>query len=239
MVYITGDTHRLLHFEKLQKFAKSHPNLTKNDYVIIVGDCGIVWSKETLEESIASYERLPFSVLFIDGNHENFDLLNAYQVENWHGGKTHKISEHIRHLMRGQIFEIEGKTFFTLGGANSTDRETRTEGLDWWKEEAPNAVEIFEANKNLEKVGYKVDYVLTHTIDSWTMKNTSMAKYPFEIFMHERYLDYFDYKINYKHWYFGHFHIDEKITDKKTSLFNKVYKLGTTPKKVYVEENIK
>lgn len=29
----------------------------------------------------------PFTTLFVDGNHENFDLLNAYPVENWHGGK--------------------------------------------------------------------------------------------------------------------------------------------------------
>lgn len=71
----------------------------------------------------------PFTTLFVDGNHEIFDLLNAYPVENWHGGKIHRIAPSIIHLMRGQLFDIEGKSFFTMGGAESHDREFRTIGI--------------------------------------------------------------------------------------------------------------
>ena len=38
-------------------------------------------------------------------------------VAEWHGGKVHRIRPHVLHLMRGQIFELEGCRFFTMGGA--------------------------------------------------------------------------------------------------------------------------
>ena len=52
----------------------------------------------------------------MDGNHENFELLDDYPVSRWHGGKVHFIKESVIHLMRGQIYTIDGKTFFTFGG---------------------------------------------------------------------------------------------------------------------------
>ena len=85
--------------------------------------------KKTLEANLKPYTELPFSVLFVDGNHENFDLLNSYPVEIWKGGKVHRVKPNITHLMRGQVFEIEGKTIFTFGGATSIDRDFRTEGM--------------------------------------------------------------------------------------------------------------
>ena len=41
----------------------------------------------------------------------------------WHGGKVHRIRPHVLHLMRGQIYELEGYRFFTMGGAKSHDIE--------------------------------------------------------------------------------------------------------------------
>lgn len=55
------------------------------------------------------------------GNHENFDRLYQYPVEDWHSGKVHKIRESVLHLMRGQVFEIEEKKIFSFGGASSHD----------------------------------------------------------------------------------------------------------------------
>ena len=41
------------------------------------------------------------------------------------------ISDSICHLMRGQVFDIDGKTFFTFGGGNSIDKAWRTPGVSW------------------------------------------------------------------------------------------------------------
>ena len=62
---------------------------------------------------------LPFTIAFVDGCHENFDLLEQYPIEEWNGGKIHRISENIVHMMRGQVFYIQGKKIFTFGGGIS------------------------------------------------------------------------------------------------------------------------
>lgn len=90
---------------------------------------GVVWDKESLPEYTQHFENIGCNVLFIDGNHENFDMLNEYPVEYWNGGKIHKISEHTYHLLRGQVFDICGKKFLTIGGADSSDREYREEHI--------------------------------------------------------------------------------------------------------------
>ncbi len=227
MIFIVGDTHGKADFNKLTYFANQNPNLTKKDYVIIVGDAGIVKDKETLDELIKLYESLPFFVLFIDGNHENHEMLASYPIDFWNGGKVHKISENIIHLMRGQIFNIEEKTIFTFGGAESTDDKAYLiEGKNWWRTEVPSQEEFEEAVENLLKVDFKVDYIITHTIDanSYYVPPT-MPKYLKRLGKTSTMLNYFQNNVEYKHWYCGHFHEDIKITYKKSVVAYEYIKL--------------
>ena len=83
MIFITGDTHGSIDFAKLRVFAKNNPSLTREDFMIIAGDFGGVWNKTTLENDLKPYEALPFTVLFVDGNHENFDLIFSFPVESF------------------------------------------------------------------------------------------------------------------------------------------------------------
>lgn len=111
-------------------------------------------------------------------------------------------------MMRGEVFEIEGKRFFTFGGATSTDKGWRTEHVSWWKEENFSPSEFDNAVSNLEKVDFTVDYVITHTaprrfvesvpeaVDRISECQTSMLRSDLEPM------------INYKKWFFGHFHLD-------------------------------
>ena len=135
MIYITGDTHGQHDFAKIRTFAYECNIASKDDYLIIAGDFGAIWNEKTLKQDLKPYEDLPFTVLFIDGNHENFDLLNSFPIEMWNDGKIHRIRNNIIHLMRGQVYEIEGKKIFTMGGATSVDRAYRTEYISWWKDE--------------------------------------------------------------------------------------------------------
>ncbi len=124
MIYITGDCHADFRRFSTNIFPEQR-EMTKEDYVIICGDFGGVWNKD--EESprekwdLNWLEDKPFTTLFVDGNHENFDRLYSYPVEKWHGGKVHKIRDSVIHLMRGQVFEIEDRKIFTFGGASSHD----------------------------------------------------------------------------------------------------------------------
>ena len=75
MIYITGDTHSDFSRFSEDKFP-IQKEMTKDDYVIICGDFGGVWTFE--EESNREKEALDwlneknFTTLFVDGNHENF-----------------------------------------------------------------------------------------------------------------------------------------------------------------------
>jgi len=228
MIYVTGDTHGLEDFYKLHIFAGEHPELTLNDYVIIAGDFGAIWSERTLVENLRYYTELPFTVLFVDGNHENFNLLNAYPVEIWNGGKVHKIKPNIIHLMRGQVFEIEGKTIFTFGGATSIDRDYRIEGRSWWPQELPTYDELDEGIANLKRYGNKVDYIITHSCGQRALMYPKLRIYAgVKIACPESHLlSNFEDIVQFKHWYFGHFHIDAQLSDKYTVLINKIVKLG-------------
>jgi len=221
MIVITGDTHGEIDSGKLL-FLKYKEYYKDIKYLIICGDFGGVWSERTLGESLSIFNKLPYKVLFVDGNHENFDLLNSYPISIWHGGKVHIISDNIIHLMRGQVFEIEGHTFFTFGGGTSIDRAIRTEHLSWWREEMPNDEEIKEGKENLKKYNNSVDYVITHSIDKTTLDTMYVPftnREHFVVFKDNVILDWFENNINYKKWFFGHYHMDQMVNDKKICLY--------------------
>lgn len=104
--------------------------------------------------------------MWIDGNHENFDLLKEYPVEEWHGGQVQKITENIIHLCRGSVFELEGRKIFAFGGAESHDKEYRKLGRSMWVEEMPSAEEMEQGRKTLDALGWQVDIVLTHSLST-------------------------------------------------------------------------
>lgn len=229
MIYITGDTHGNHDFGKLIRFADAHPELTKQDFLIIAGDFGAVWSPGTFESRLRTYQALPFTVLFVDGNHENFDMLNSYPEVMWNGGKVHFIKPDIIHLMRGQVFKIEGKTIFTFGGGTSIDKGMRIEGISWWPQELPTYEELDEGFANLKRYGNKVDYIITHSCGQRALM------YPqFRIAAGNKIacpeshiLSNFEDIVDFKHWYFGHFHIDARLSDKYTVLMHEVVRLDS------------
>ena len=98
MLYITGDTHG--DFEKILKWIDDvKPNKDK-DFLFILGDFGYIWdNKRTSSEkdNLDFISCLPFTTLFIDGNHENHERLNSMRVVNFNGGKAHKVYDSIYH----------------------------------------------------------------------------------------------------------------------------------------------
>ena len=155
-IIFTGDIHGSIEAKRLS--FKNFPegrNLTKDDYVIICGDFGCVWDGSNCDKYWLNWlEDRPFTTLFVDGNHENFNLLTnwEYPVKEWNGGLIHPIRPSVLHLMRGQIFTIENKTFFTMGGATSVDKYHRKENISWWPQEIPSYEEMGRGVDNLEKM---------------------------------------------------------------------------------------
>ena len=108
-VYITGDCHR--DFRKLNTDSfPEQKEMGRGDTVIICGDFGFIWDGSKQEQStLRKLAAKDFTIAFIDGCHENFDILERYPAESWNGGMARVIAPNIIHLMRGQIYTIEGK----------------------------------------------------------------------------------------------------------------------------------
>lgn len=237
MIYITGDLHGSHDIRKLN--TKNFPEqreMTKADYLIVAGDFGLVWSNDKEDNFWLDWlEKKSFTVLFIDGNHENFNLLNEYPVEEWNGGKVHFIRPSVIHLMRGQVFELQGKKIFTFGGAASRDRQYRKPNVSWWPQEIPTEAEFQEGIKNLQKHDMTVDYIVTHTapVEVVSQINVLLGEKTYDTT--SQMLDFFMKKVYYKHWYFGHFHTNKK-TGKFTALYDNIELLGVSK---YSETTIK
>ena len=170
MIWATGDCHG--NFERFRpEYFPEQAQMTKDDVVVVTGDFGGIWFGDARDdEALGCLESLPFTLAFVDGNHENYDALASYPAEKWQGGKIHRIRPHVLHLMRGQIYELEGYRFFTMGGAKSHDIEDgildpddpnfgrkflmlqrrprsryRINHISWWAQELPSDEEYADS----------------------------------------------------------------------------------------------
>lgn len=222
-IYITGDVHRPHDIKKLNTtWWPEQKKLTKDDYLIVCGDMGLVWNGGREDRYWQRwFEEKPFTTLFVDGNHENHSLLtSAFSVEHWNGGHVHRICPHVLHLMRGQIYIIDGLKVFAMGGAASHDKWARKEGRDWWPEEMPSNEEYEEAIKNLEANDWKVDLVVSHC----AADSVQSELQPW--YEHDKLTNFFEAvikdRLQYKMWCFGHYHYDKQVDDKHYCLYQDV-----------------
>ena len=204
MVYLTGDTHGEV--ERFQKGELRKPG--KQDTVVVLGDFGFVWDGSREEQKHLSWLfKRPYTLLFIDGTHENYDMLAKYPVEEKFGGKVQHIGGNVYHVCRGSVIELEGKTYLCFGGAESQDKEEREPSVNWWPQEMPSDEEYAYCEQSLEQHGWQVDYVLTHDAPS-------------------KFLDDILLKMTYEKWFFGCYHKDTQLSTKSRCLFCDVVRIG-------------
>ena len=254
MIYITGDTHAEFNRFNTANFPEQ-AQMTKDDYVIIAGDFGGIWDtpKESKTEKhwLKWFEDKPFTLLFVDGNHENHERLAEYPVKQWNGGKVHEIRPSVLHLMRGQVFEIDEKTIFTFGGAASHDitggilevdapdfRRKRKQlnedwipyrinHISWWEQELASEEEMQEGLDNLAKRGNTVDYIVTHCCSTSTQDVLEKTK-P-KIYIPDKQTDYLEeikHRVAYKKWFFGHYHTNMNVNDKEILIYEQIIRIS-------------
>lgn len=252
-IYLTGDTHGNIQ----QRFnMRNFPEQKELDpfadnYVIVLGDLGLVWEQtQSAEERyiLKWLEDKPFTLLFIDGNHENHDRLAAMPVTEYLGGRVHKISDSVYHLMRGEMYNINGYSFFAFGGAASHDidnlldpendprwkwkRKTlqqrwesfRIIGKTWWEGEQATDEEFAHGIDTLDRNGWACDFVLTHTPPASIVETFSHGEYvPDKTAV---YLEGIKEKLDYKHWFAGHLHDEANITPKDHLIYYQLFLLS-------------
>ena len=246
-IYLTGDIHGDI--DRLSP--KAFPELgalTKEDYVIVCGDFGVVWNGEEAEQDeLEDLEDQPFTTLFVDGNHENFDLLKEYPTIPWHGGTVQAIRPSVLHLLRGEVYELEGLRFFTMGGASSHDVSDgildpddpcfsrryqmlrkrnalfRVNHLSWWKEELPGQGDYRRARDNLERVNWQVDCIVTHCCP--TSVQDTIGRGRFQADHLTDFLEEVSQRCRFRHWFFGHYHMDGHVGERFIYLYRELLQL--------------
>lgn len=250
MVYITGDCHADWTRFGMKEFP-DQKDMTRDDFIIVCGDFGL-WNKSKKEEWWFDwFEQKSFTLLFVDGNHENFDRLygDEFEVVDFYGGKAHKIRENVYHLMRGYIFELCGKKFFAFGGASSHDihdgildpadystkeefaavykewrdsyKMFRVNHVSWWEQELPSHSEMNRGQAVLGASEMNVDYVITHCLPQSV---ASMLGF----FTPDRLTKYFDGLLEagmrFDRWFCGHYHINRNV-GQYTILYEKIERI--------------
>lgn len=254
-IWVTGDIHGNPVRLSTDNFYEQKEMTNQDDnFIIILGDFGLVWNKDK-ESSTEKWwldwlENKPFTTLFIDGNHENMDRLYSYPIKSWHGGQVHEIRPHVLHLMRGQVFSIENKNFFTFGGASSHDIQDgildcedenwkdkaklldkqgkymyRIKGLSWWEQELPTEEEMQTGIENLANYNNKVDFILSHspsTSELYLLGDKGL----YEPDILTNYLEKIKITTEYKRHLFGHMHINKAINEKDIVLYEQIIRIN-------------
>jgi predicted phosphodiesterase len=209
MIFITGDTHGGQQ-DGYKKLVDNYSNLSSDDYIIVLGDFGYSFFHPGMKEYtnfavwVKWLSEQPWTTLFIDGNHENFEALAQIPEVDMFGAKVGKVSDKLFYLKRGYVYTIDGLKFFTFGGARSKDRNNRTMGVDWFREEEPSFMDYRRGQDNLIQYD-EVDYILTHECGSELFEHlTSEEAYNLPKFI-QVILD----GVRYKQHFFGHHHRDE------------------------------
>lgn len=212
MIYLLSDIHGDTEFKGLKDYLKI---ARKDDWLLILGDTGLMYAeKEDYREFTEFFLSIDKNIAFIDGNHENFDYLYSFPEEDWNGGRIHRLTQNIIHLKRGYIFEIQGKSFFTLGGCKSSAK-WKEMGL-WYPQEDPTEEEIKLALNNLKLYKNKVDFILTHRYD----KPQADPK-PYTLAGITKYIDQ---NVDFKHWYAGHWHCTQ-LNERHSTVYDQLIKL--------------
>lgn len=247
MVFVTGDCHGDFRKFSTDRFPEQK-EMTRDDIVIVCGDFGI-WNDDGEERWWLKWlNDKPFTTVFVDGNHENFDRLygTEFKVVDFHGGKAHKIRPHIYHLMRGHMFEFEGKKFWCFGGASSHDisdgildmdefqsydafyatykhwsklgKMFRVNHISWWKQELPTLEEMNFGWKTLEDSGFETDYIISHCCP----QDVASALGFHGADALTMYFNEVARKAKFTRWFFGHYHGEESVWGKFVLHYDKI-----------------
>ena len=154
MIWVTGDKHGQLSAMELPDYKK----IKKNDTLLICGDFGFIWDHSRAEtKTLKALNKRKYTIAFVDGCHENFELLESYPIVEFHGGKARQIMPNIFQLMRGEVYEIEGKKILAFGGGSV---ENTTGDLD----------------QNWENVEPTKDVYKRQTVDNIAAVNNPLKK---------------------------------------------------------------
>lgn len=212
MIYVTGDTHG---DEKI--FTERRlGHMKKDDVLIITGDFGFLWdnSKEELKK-LKKLTKKKHNILFVEGAHENFELLKQYEEVDLYEGKARKIAENIYCLNRGELYLIEDRIVFALGGGLPPEADENSENPSM-----PTDEEMEYAVVNLQEQHMDVDIIITHEAPASVKRQLDRGATINDLNI---FLDTILRKARYGKWFFGSLHQDRAVSENLICVFEDVF----------------
>lgn len=152
---------------------------------------------------------LPWPVFFIDGNHEDYEVLKRLEgidLENLSGAGAKRAADGIFYLQRGSCCVADGMRILAIGGSTSGPGYKKRHIDIWQPEEDISEKERRQIYNTLEENNYNFDIVLTHTLPETRMKQWYEQK---DRSVTNEIIENVFKEIEYRQWFFGHFHCDE------------------------------
>ena len=213
MLYITGDTHG-----DYDVFAERRlDKLKRGDTLIITGDFGFIWDNSEKEsKTLKKLAKKKYTILFVEGAHENNDSIRSHDEVELFGGRAIKIADNIYCLNRGEIYTIEDKSVLALGGGMPpyADEDDDSKTL-------PTDEELEYAVNNIQERHRRIDLIITHEAPASVKRliDRNATINDLNIF-----LDTVLHNTRYGKWYFGSLHQDRQVSDRLICVFEEVYR---------------
>lgn len=226
MIYVTGDLHG-----DLRRFSSSpFRALKKDDTLLVCGDFGFLWQGGAEEEKALDFiAKRNYQVAFVEGTHDNLDLVEAFPQEDWNGGQVHRIRPNLVHLIRGEVFTLEGMTFLAMGGGSSDDNAPLEKGVNWWPGMLPREEELSGFRQKMEEHQWKLDFILSHQAP--TNIDACVNGRVCDVTLLTAFLDELQRSASFEKWYFGRYHQNKMIPPAYQGLYDQVLLAGGEKKK--------
>jgi hypothetical protein len=232
-IWVTGDFHGTLDMYKFNNNDFPEKEEHKEDILFQGGDFGLLFEDPMPQFNVRIIDNLSKKypmLLVVPGNHENYKMIRSLPTCQKFKGKWYKLRDNILLAKRGEIYHIKGKKFLTLSGALSIDKHRRVLDVSYWEEELWTEKEKKRLKKNLDKVNWEVDYVISHTAPKRIIqKMLDNPRYRKMFITTEKVVDptseFFEEiekDLKFEHWYFGHMHEDKKVEEKFTCVFMEI-----------------
>lgn len=137
------------------------------DAVFQVGDFGVSFGPSRpirfVQNASTIARKWGIPLYFIDGNHENFDVVFDWDKNGERNRDGHvEVAENVFYVPRGTIWDWDGKVFAAMGGAASIDRDWRTLGYDYFPEELISTAQTYHMLNDFDENWKQIDYFFTH-----------------------------------------------------------------------------
>ena len=153
---------------------------------------------------------LPGSILVTDGKTVDVVFTGTGEIRhyNWQGIIDQATICHTAVVVTDTESAVDQPPSLYSFGSREWNKGC-TEGVDWWPEEIPSEEDYENTCQNLNKVGWKVDYVISHTCPESQLgifDRVRHLKDPTEVMLQKL----LDRGLNFDSWHFGHFHLERE-----------------------------